>query len=127
LDLSDLDDIGHSSFPPRLSSGQRDVLRYLSLSHKKGPGPHQGKIRIRRVVAFLACCFAICVGSVIFAKRISPICGALAFGFIVGVLFAGARQNITFRRRWPLLDSIIDWKLVERLCNEADVLVDRDA
>jgi hypothetical protein len=70
---------------------------------------------------FFACCLAISAGSVVFASRIPPLFGALVAGFIIGVLFMAARQDMRFQRHWSFFESIIDWKFVDRLRKEPEM------
>ena len=126
MELIDADDINQATFPIRLTSGEREVLDHFCLCHEKGPGPHQGNVRLRRIILFLSGCLAICVGSVIFANQIPPSLTAVVVGFIIGALFVLARQHVAFLRYWRLIDSIIDWKLVERMRKNSDPLIDRD-
>jgi hypothetical protein len=110
----------HTSTSPVLTSEYRTALDYLPMCHEKGPGPHQGGIRVWRVIVFLCSCLAISAGSVIFANQIPPSFSFLVCGFSVGVLFVTTRRQMSFQRNWPLLVSIIDWKHVERLRGESD-------
>jgi hypothetical protein len=119
VDQTDSNETLHA-YSPVLTSENCTILGYLSMCHEKGPGPHQGGIRVWRVIVFLCCCLAVSAGSVIFAKQIPPFLSALVCGFILGALFVLTRRQMTFQRNWRLLDSIIDWKLVERLRKESD-------
>jgi len=45
-------------------------------------------------------------------------------GFIIGILFVGVRREIYFQRHWPFFESIIDWKLVQRMRKSSEFLRD---
>lgn len=119
-----MSDIVEESPPLSVSSEQRGILDHLWLCHEKGPGPHQGNVRARHVILFMVCCLAISTGSVLFANQIPPSCSSLVVGFIIGILFVGVRREIYFQRHWPFFESIIDWKLVQRMRKSSEFLRD---
>jgi len=129
VDVIDMDDIHQPSLPLGLSAERRELLDHLWLCHERGPGyTIKSTYRVRVVVFFVACCVGICAGLVIFGNQISPFCSVFASGFIVGILFTVFRRQQSFQRYWwPLFESIIDWKLVERLRKNSDMLCDHNA
>jgi hypothetical protein len=117
LDPIDLEELSPASLPLHLSSEQRQILDQLCLYRDRGPGAYRPNLRSFRVVLFFASCLAISAGLIVFSNRIPPVISTLTAGFIVGVLFTGTRQQTNFERQWPLIESIIDWKFVDRLRN----------
>jgi len=117
MDSADWDELRESPAPTGLVPDQRELLDHLHFCHENGPGPHQRNISTGRLVLFLAWCFLIVAGLIGFSRQVPPFLSALLFGFIVGTLLESSRHWMKFRRYWPLVDAIIDWKHVDRLLN----------
>jgi hypothetical protein len=103
---------GPSGRPTREES---EILDSLDLYHRRGPGPHPADVRWWRILPFLLACLAVCFGSVFYSDLMPPSLSTLVAGFAVGVLVMVTRREMAFQKSWPLLDRVIDWKLVERM------------
>ncbi len=78
------------------------------------------------MVFLLACLILVIAGLIMWASKIPPFYATLLCGFLVGWLTTAVRYDRAFRRQWPLLDLLIDWKLANRLRQKAGTQNDHE-
>ena len=124
VELLDIEEIRLTPPPLALSSEQRKVLDHLCLYHQKGLSPHRAPVKSWRIVLFLACCFAVSAGLILFPNLVPSFFSTLLAGFFAGSLLTATRYRLASQRQWPLLEATIDWKLADRMQRDAGMLSD---
>ena len=125
--MLDLEAIHPPPPPLDFTFEQKVVLNHLCLYNQKGFGANRVTVKSWRIVIFLTCCFVISACLILFPNRVPPFFGTLLSGFFAGSLLTATRYRLAFQRQWPLLKSIIDWKLADRVRREAGLPDDHDA
>ena len=113
-----MDDESWTPRPLVLSPEQRAVLDSLCLYHEKGLNHPRVVVKKWRVFLLITCLFAIAASVTVFANRIPLFYSTLLAGFLLGWIVTIVRSQRSFKRQWPVLEAIIDWKLAGRLRRE---------
>lgn len=93
--------------PIPFSPEQRKALAQICLIHERGLNAR--RISLRSLLIALYILF--CLGFSVLLVEITAFAGPafLLLGFVVGALLTNLRILLTFRRIWPVYDSVIDW------------------